>query len=213
MFIALEGIDGSGKGVQLGYLKDWLNEQGFKVTYARDPGDTPLGESIRSLLLTQTDYSICPLAEAGLFMSARAQLVNDVILPALNKGRIVLVDRFILSTIAYQGYANSLSSQDIDRLWKTCLFLSGGVFPDITVLLDCPPAISHKRLARPKDRIESRDQAYHARVLEGYRQAIQNWNKSAHGESFSIDSTGEPLLVFEQIKEILQPSLKTLRNA
>lgn len=210
MLIALEGIDGSGKGVQIEYLKTWLTEQGFDVTYTRDPGDTPLGESIRSLLLTQAEFSICPLAEMGLFMSARAQLVNDVIRPALNAGRIVLVDRFILSTIVYQGYANSLSSQDIELLWKTCLFLSGGIFPDLTFVLDCPPSISHKRLTHPKDRIESRDDAYHARVSEGYRKAVQNWNSSTPGKSFSIDSTLEPQLVFEQIKDILQPRLKTL---
>ena len=115
MFIALDGGDGAGKGVQIEFLKRWLAERGLDFVFVRDPGDTSLGDIIRSLLLKNSAIDICPLAEAALFMASRAQLVQEIIEPALETGKVVLVDRYLLSTVVYQGYANDATEEEINK--------------------------------------------------------------------------------------------------
>ena len=207
MFISIDGGDGSGKGVQIEFLKEWLNEQGLESVFVRDPGDTPLGDRIRNILLKDPNVEICPKAEAALFMASRAQLVHEKIRPALASGKVVLVDRFLLSTVVYQGFASGASDEEIAELWKIGTVFTQGILPDLTFILDCPVEECNKRLNRAKDRIESKGLEYHARVAEGYRQAAIAWKKNAPGEVFLIDGTPAPEAVFEKIKGILQTRL------
>lgn len=208
MFIALDGGDGSGKGVQIGFLKGWLAEHGYDSVFVRDPGDTPLGDRIRALLLGDSTVNICPIAEAALFMASRAQLVYDKIKPALNAGKVALVDRYLLSTIVYQGYATGATEDEIAELWRVGTVFAQGVLPDLTFILDCPPEECEKRLAREKDRIEARGIDYHTRVAQGYRMAAASWSQHAPGEVFVIDATPSPLEIFEKIKTILESRIR-----
>ena len=204
MFIAIDGGDGSGKGVQIGFLKGWLAERGFDSVFVRDPGDTPLGDKIRALLLRESSIDICPIAEAALFMASRAQLVHEKIKPALDAGKVALVDRYLLSTIVYQGYAVGATDEEIAELWRIGTVFAQEILPDVTFILDCPSEECERRLTREKDRIEARGTDYHSRVAQGYRKAAASWNQYAPGEVFVIDATPEPPVIFEKIKAILE---------
>ena len=163
-FISLDGLDGAGKSTQCRLLAIWLREQGWTVTECHDPGGTALGAEIRALLLNHCG-SMAPLSEALLFMASRAQLVEEVIRPALYAGRLVVSDRFLLANVVYQGHAGGLDPQ---MLWEIGLLSAGELEPDLTVVLDVPVEQSAARRIGPADRIESRDLAYHERVREGF---------------------------------------------
>lgn len=207
MFIAIDGGDGSGKGVQIGLLKTWLEANNHDAVYFRDPGDTQLGEAIRSLLLDRKELDISPSAEAALFMASRAQLVHEKIRPALEAGKIVLVDRYLLSTVVYQGYANMASEDQIAQIWKIGAVFAQGVLPDLTFILDCPASVSAQRLNRPKDRIEEKGSGFHERVAEGYRQAARSWTAYAPGKVCVLDATMTPEVISRQIIDALQTQL------
>jgi dTMP kinase len=163
-FISLDGLDGAGKSTQCRLLAQWLREQGWAVTECHDPGGTALGAEIRALLLDHRG-SMSPLCEALLFMASRAQLVEEVIRPALYAGRLVVSDRFLLANVVYQGHAAGLDPQ---MLWEIGIASAGGLEPDLTIVLDVPVEQSAARRTGPADRIESRDFAYHKRVREGF---------------------------------------------
>src|SRR5579875_4212410 len=163
-FISLDGLDGAGKSTQCRLLADWLRAGGYTVTTCIDPGGTPLGALLRSLVLhypSQMDR----MCEALLFMASRAQLLAEVIRPALAAGNIVLSDRFLLANIVYQGHAGGL---DVERLWEVGRFATGGLEPDLTIVLDLPPEQAAQRRGRPAARIEKRDLEYHARLRQGF---------------------------------------------
>jgi dTMP kinase len=163
-FISLDGLDGTGKSTQCCLLADWLRAGGHAVTTCIDPGGTPLGAELRSLVLhhrTEMDR----MCEALLFMASRAQLLAEVIRPALASGHIVVSDRFLLANVVYQGHAGSL---DVERLWEVGRFAAGGLEPDLTLVLDLPPEQAAQRRVRPADRIEKRDIDYHARLRQGF---------------------------------------------
>jgi dTMP kinase len=163
-FLSLDGLDGSGKSTQCRLLAEWLRGRGLEVTACAEPGGTALGDHLRGLLLGHA-YEMTPPAEAFLFMASRAQLVADVIRPALAAGRTVVTDRFLLSTVVYQGHAGGL---DPDQLWEVGRLATGGLEPDLTLVLDLPPDVARSRRNRPADRLEGRDEAYHQRVREGF---------------------------------------------
>lgn len=163
-FLALDGLDGTGKSTQCGLLADWLRGRGHAVTTCVDPGGTALGGELRQILLHRRG-EITPLAEALLFMASRAQLVAEVIRPALTASRLVLSDRFLLSNVVYQGHAGGL---DPDALWEVGRVATGGLEPDLTVVLDVAPELAHARRDRPADRVESRGPDYLARVRAGF---------------------------------------------
>lgn len=167
MFIAIEGGDGTGKTTQAELLCQWLEERAVAVTRCRDPGGTPLGETIRSILLHKHDVPVCLEAEALLYMAARAQLVREVIRPALVAGHTVVVDRYLLSNIAYQGYGGGLS---VDMLRSIGLFATGGLLPHLTIVLDMPVEAALERIKRQYDRLESRGREFLERVREGFLQ-------------------------------------------
>ncbi len=207
MFITIDGGDGSGKGLQLELIKKWLVERRVDFVFFRDPGDTALGDLIRSLLLDRSDLAICAKSELALFMASRAQLVSEKIRPALQEGKTVLVDRYLLSTVVYQGYAVGADEKEIVRAWDVGRILVDDVMPDLTFVLDCPPEIAFQRLNRKRDRIESKGFEYHLRVAQGYRDAVKNWSGRAPGEAFLIDASVPPESVFEKIKDVLETRL------
>ncbi len=166
LFITFEGLDGCGKSTQMELLAEGLRERGFVVLLTREPGGTPLGEAIRDLLLDPEHHGMSARAEALLYAAARAHLVEQVIRPALEDGQVVLCDRYIDSSLAYQGYGRGLGTDDIVTLnvWATdCLF------PDLTLLLDLDDSLRSTRLATVPDRLEAEDDEFHRRVAEGYR--------------------------------------------
>ena len=167
MLISFEGIDGSGKSTQASLCAAWLEERGMTVRRLREPGGTALGEYIRSALLDNTHADMTPESELMLFLAARAQLTARVITPALDAGEVVILDRYIDSTTAYQGYARGLGAA---RVADMNLFATGGLLPDITVIIDIDPRTGLGRLESAPDRLESEGIAFMDRVREGYRQ-------------------------------------------
>jgi len=172
-FIVLEGPDGSGKSTQATLLFGRLREAGHPVTHHRDPGTTDMGESIRRILLDPAVGALDSRTELLLFLAARAQMVAERIQPELAEGRIVLCERFLLSTVVYQGHALGVAPPEV--IWTLGRFSTGGLEPDLTVILDVDPAEGFARkipllveTAATLDRIESRDHDFHARVRNGY---------------------------------------------
>ncbi len=165
-FIVLEGIDGSGKSSQMPALAAWLESRGRSVVTCRDPGSTPTGDAIRRILLDDTGVTVDPVAEMLLFMAARAQLVAEVIRPALAAGTWVVADRFLPATIVYQGHAGGLDPEAIRRVGVVA---TGGLAPDLVLLLDIDPATARARLDRPLDKLESRGPEFRQRLVAGYR--------------------------------------------
>ncbi len=164
VFLSLDGLDGTGKSTQCRLLAEWLRAQGHTVTTFADPGCTAAGNVIRALLLEHRG-ELTVACEALLFMASRAQLVAEVIRPALAAGGIVVCDRFLLANVVYQGLAGGL---DPEQLWKVGGLSSGGLEPDLTIVLDMPTQAAAARRNRPADRMERRDGAFHERVRAGF---------------------------------------------
>jgi len=164
-FITFEGSEGCGKSTQSKLLYQYLKRKGFQVVYLREPGGTKVSEKLRKILLDSQNDSITPISEMLLYMAARAQLVNEIILPALKKGKIIICDRFLDSTIAYQGYGLGIGIKLIKCVGE---FATSGIKPGLTIFLDLPIRKGLKHRQQSKDRIEKRSLAYHSRVLEGY---------------------------------------------
>jgi dTMP kinase len=164
LFLSLDGIDGCGKSTQSARLADWLRTQGHKVVTCRDPGGTALGDQLRAIVLGQK-HVLSLNAEALLFMASRAQLLAEIIRPALEEGSIVVSDRFLLANVVYQGHAGGL---DPLQLWEAGRLSTDGVEPDLTLVLDLPVSLAKSRRVRTPDRMESRNDAYHERVRNGF---------------------------------------------
>ena len=165
MFLSIDGGDGTGKSTQMELLADWLRQQGHDVVACRDPGSTPLGEAVRNILLDRHDLHIHRRSEMLLYMAARAQMVEEVVRPALEQGKTVLCDRYLLANVAYQGYGGGL---DVATLWEVGRVATDGLMPDLTIVLDVPAEVAAARMARPLDRMELQGEAFHARVREGF---------------------------------------------
>ena len=167
MFVTIEGIEGSGKSTLLAGLSERLRAAGCDVVATREPGGTPLGDAVRSIFLDPA-VAIEPLAESMLINAARAQHVARVIRPALEAGRIVLCDRFVDSTLAYQGYGRGL---DLKLLRELCDIATRELRPDLTLLVDVAVDVSRARTrarSGSNDRLEAEDDAFHERVRRGY---------------------------------------------
>jgi dTMP kinase len=174
-FITFEGGDGCGKTTQIRAAENYLRERDRACVATREPGGTKLGQSIRKVLLEVGDEAIAPPTELFLYLADRAQHVEQVILPAIRAGSIVLCDRFTDSTLAYQGYGRRF---EVDRLRRLNDVATSGVHPDLTILLDCPAAVGLLRTARrleqtpatgpAEDRFEREEIAFHDRVRSGF---------------------------------------------
>jgi dTMP kinase len=195
MFITFEGIDGSGKSTQARMLTNALLADGRDVLLTREPGGTELGEQIRELILNCGH--VMPWAEAALFAAARAQLVEVVISPALARGADVVCDRYIDSSLAYQGIARGLG---VERVLELNLHAVGGLLPDRTYLLEIDPAESARRLGKPRDRIEREEGDFRGRVAEAYRELA-----AAYPERITtIDGTRPPEEIGREILDGLR---------
>ncbi len=164
-FITFEGPEKSGKSTQAKLLSAYLRGRGCRVLFLREPGSTAIGEKIRRVLLDKKNVRMSMATEMMLYMAARAQLVEEVIRPFLSRGGIVLCDRFLDSTVAYQGYGAGLDTGWIGRCGR---FAIGGLAPDLTLLLDFWKSPVHLRNDKRPDRIEMRSRAFHDRVRRGY---------------------------------------------
>lgn len=176
IFIVFEGVDGSGKSTQLELLNKYLQTRAIKTFTTREPGGTPVGERIRDILLDPTFTEIHERTEVLLYAAARAQLVAQEIWPKLDLGTVVLCDRYIDSSLAYQGYGRGM---EIDFLVNINRLGSGDLQPDLTILLDLPPedGLARSRKARPADRLENEALDFHRRVRNGYLELSKQNNK------------------------------------
>jgi len=197
MFITLDGIDGGGKSTQVARLCDFLRDAGHRVVAVRDPGGTPTGEAIRSLLL-DSDLSMNRRSEAMLFMAARGELVHRVIRPAIAEGAVVVSDRFLLANVVYQSIASDAKAGELstEDLWHIGQWATGGLRPDITLLLDLPADVAMARIDRPADRMESRGIEYLASV----RQAFLSQLPHASLQTRVIDASQSP----EQVQQAIR---------
>jgi dTMP kinase len=167
LWVTFEGGDGSGKTTQAGLLEEWLRESGRVVVRTREPGGTEVGNLIRDIVLHHRG-DIAPRAEALLYAADRAHHVATLVRPALERGEVVIQDRYLDSSVAYQGAGRVLDSDEIRRL---SLWATGGALPDLTVLLDLDPAAARRRLDaddKPFDRLEAEKADFHARVRSAY---------------------------------------------
>lgn len=176
-YVALDGPDGCGKSTQAAALATWLDAEGADVLHVREPGSTPVGEALRSLLLSPDTGDLQPVTEALLFSAARAELVHRVVAPALAAGKVVVAERCYLSTVVYQVLAGAhAAGSGVELRWFEDLTrrVQGACLPDAIFVLDVPEQVSAQRRGRrrdPADRIEGRDASFHQRVREGYLQA------------------------------------------
>jgi dTMP kinase len=190
-FVTFEGIEGSGKSTQLRLLGERLGE-GAVVT--QEPGGTEIGRALRGVLLDPASHALTPVAELLLYFADRAQNVAEVVRPGLDAGRVVLCDRFVESSIAYQGYGRGLPK---DAIFRLADLATGGLRPDLIVLLDVPVEMGLGRVGRrgSHDRLESEERAFHERVRQGYEELVaqepERWLR--------LDGTAPPEPVFESL--------------
>jgi dTMP kinase len=164
-FIVFDGPDGSGKSTQFERFARRCEEAGLPVCTVREPGGTAVGEQVRRILLDPANTEMGVRCEMLLYMASRAQLVEQIIRPALAQGSLVLADRFISSTLAYQGTAGGLDPEEIRRVGLVAV---GETWPDLTIIFDVPAAVAATRISENRDRLEQRDAEYHRRVRQGF---------------------------------------------
>ena len=164
MFITFEGCEGVGKSTQLNMLKEYLSATGQEAVYVREPGSTRISEKIRSVILDPANTEMTAETEALLYAAARAQLVSEVILPALSAGKTVICDRYVDSSAAYQGYARGLGIDFVRRINSYAL---ANAMPDVTVFIDLRPSDAFRSVRR-EDRLEREKAEFHDKVYEGY---------------------------------------------
>ncbi|MFB0616070.1 dTMP kinase [Streptomyces sp. AGS-58] len=195
-FIALEGGDGAGKSTQAESLAEWIRAKGHEVVLTREPGATPVGKRLRSILLDVSSAGLSHRAEALLYAADRAEHVDTVVRPALERGAVVISDRYIDSSVAYQGAGRDLSPTEIARInrWAT-----DGLVPHLTVLLDVPPETARERFTEAPDRLESEPAEFHARVRSGFLTLAA----SDPGRYLVVDAGQEPEAVTTVIRHRL----------
>jgi len=169
MLITFEGPDGSGKSTQIAMLKEYLLSRGYEVIFTREPGGTQIGEKIREIVLDNNNSEMAPMCEALLYASSRAQLVHEIIKPAIEQGKVVIADRFVESSIVYQGIGRNLG---VDRIRIINNAATDGLKPNVTFLLTIPYEEGLRRKVNQKslDRLENSGSDFHKRVYEGYMQ-------------------------------------------
>jgi dTMP kinase len=201
-FISFEGIEGSGKSTQAQRLAERLRAAGREVVTLREPGGTSLGDRIRAILLDRDQVGMEPVAEMLLFAASRAQLIREVVRPALDRGAVVLCDRFLHSSLAYQGHARGLGRE---RVLAANLHATDGLLPDVVLLLDVPAERSLERaLARSvADRFEAEDLAFHRAVRDGFA-----FEAAADPDRLAVIDGAQPIDAVERaILEALAPRL------
>jgi dTMP kinase len=197
MFFSIDGGDGTGKSTQINLFCDWLRERGHEIVTCRDPGSTRLGEAVRELLLNRRDLRIDRRSEMLLYMAARAQMVDEVIRPALAQGKTVVSDRYLLANVVYQGHAGGL---DVESLWDVGWIATGGLMPDLTIVLDMPADAAAARLNRELDRMEQQGDVFHARVRQGFLTEA-----ARHPDRIVVISAAQPIEAVQgDIREVVR---------
>mgnify|MGYP001092187388 CR=1 FL=1 len=199
IFITMEGPDGSGKTTQIDLLKKYLESRGYDIVIAREPGGTVIGEAIREIILNPEYREMSHMTELLLYASARAQLVNQVIKPALLFGKAVICDRFVESSAVYQGIGRGLG---VDTVYEINNYALGEVKPELTIFMDLDAAdgIRRKKSQTDLDRMELEDLSFHKRVVEGYRQLAELYPERI----FPVDAT----LSIEEIHSMIVNEVK-----
>lgn len=200
LFVTFEGADGSGKSTQLKMAALFLQEKGFEVVSTRDPGGTPLGLKIREILLHH-EGKISDNCELFLYLADRAQHIDEKIIPALNSGKVVLCDRYVDSTLAYQGYARGLDIEDILKLNK---IVTKSLMPDLTFVFDVSTEVAEKRVGATKDRLESEAKEFHQKVRFGFLDLAKKFPNRIK----VIDANQEIEKVYSDVINILENYLK-----
>jgi len=201
MFITFEGGEGSGKSTHSKLLCDFLRRKGLKVLHTREPGGTSISEKIRKVLLDTRNKEMDVISEMLLYMAARAEIIKQKISPALKKGNIVICDRFIDATLAYQGYAGGIDISIIKNIGR---LVTKSISPDVTFFLDIDVKKGLKRSGRNKDRIERKSILYHKKVRKGYLSIAKKEPKRVK----VISSIGKKLKVQDLIRKELLCHLK-----
>jgi len=194
-FIVLDGPDGCGKTTQAKLLAQWLQEQGVPTELFRDPGGTAIGEKIRQILLNPEHIAMSTSTEVMLYMAARAQLWAEKIAPALKNNKCVLLDRWLSSTCAYQGYAGGFGMEKIVKIATDCLERP---WPDLTIILDVDLETGANRLKAQPDRMEQKGKEYHQRVREGFLELAES-----REDFFVLDGADDVKTVHKKILEVL----------
>ena len=202
-FITLEGPEGGGKSTQAQRLADHLASQGQDILLTREPGGTEIGDQIRRVIMSLENKSMSPEAEFLLFSASRAQLVRELIQPHLERGGVVVCDRFFHSSLAYQGYGHEL---DLELLRTITGFVTGGLIPDLTFLLDLTSELGlvRRKQAGRWNRLDDYDLAFHERVREGYLHLAD----ADPGRWTRIDAAQTPNQIQEQIREVVAGRLE-----
>lgn len=202
LFITTEGTDGSGKTTQIKLMESYLKDKGFEVVVTREPGGTIIGEKIRSIILDKENKDMSYITEMMLYASARAQLVFELIKPSLKEGKVVICDRFIDSSIVYQGYGRNIDIELIERVNNIAL---DGIMPHLTLFFDIDPEVALKRRIQSTgvDRIEQEAMEFHKKVYDGYRTLAQ-----LHSDRIkTIESNRSVDEIFLDVKEHLDKLL------
>ncbi len=197
MFITFEGGEGCGKSTQSKKLFTYLKERNYRVVLTREPGGTTLSDKIREILLSPENKEMTFRTEVLLYMASRAQHTEELIKPTLESGGIVICDRYIDSSFAYQGWARGLGIDNIEWLNK---FATNNLVPNITIVIDVPPEIGLKRVGKNKDRIEQESIVFHNKVREGYIKLSEMYERVK-----IIDGNRDIEDVFEDVKSIVLP--------
>ena len=194
-FISLDGIDGVGKSTQTAQLLQYLTDQGHEVISVRDPGSTEIGARLRAILL-DSELVMHRRTEAMLFMASRCEMIETTIRPALEHGKTVVSDRFLLANVVYQSIGGDVSAE---QLWEMGRWANGGLQPDLTLLLDMPATAAMKRLDGPADRMESRGLQY----MESVRQAFLQQLPSASGRTAVINADQDAIAVTAEMLAVV----------
>lgn len=203
-FVSLEGPDGAGKTTQIGRMTAMAEKMGIATYQTREPGGTKIGAAIRDLLLNPLYKEMTPLTEMFLYTAARAQLMRESIIPALNEGKLVLSDRFVDSTLAYQAFGGQL---DFDFVLETNLKATGGLLPDKTIILDIEPETGLLRCRhKAADRVEQKPLDFHRRVRAGFLELARLYPQRV----VVVDGSLSEDEVFEVIRAHIAPSLEIL---
>ncbi len=195
LFISFEGIDGCGKTTQIELLKKYLNEKKYETIVTLEPGGCEIGKNLREILLFHKGY-VSDIAEMFLYLADRAQHIQEIVLKNINEGRIVLCDRCIDSTVAYQGYGRRGNIEQINLLNKIA---TNGIEPDLTIVFDVDIETAQKRIGNTKDRMEKEGIEFHKRVREGYLELAKKYPKRIK----VINSNQEIEKVFSDLKSII----------
>lgn len=202
IFITLEGPDGSGKSTISKFLLDYFKKRKIDFIFTREPGGTPIGENIRKIILDKRNINMSPRTEALLYAASRSQHISEKIKPALDDGKVVVCERFVLSSLAYQGYARGLGIEEVKDIND---FAIEGVIPDLTLFFNVDPiyALNRKTNRKEGDRLEKEGVNFHSKVYDGYKKLI-----SLYPEKIKlIDASKSIEETFDQVRKEIEKIL------